>query len=222
MKKWIRFLAIGFLLLIPISGYADLHLRKWSQSLTKKAPPNSGRHKNLNQNLNTNTNSSQSDQSLNTNTNSNSSNTDLRGNTPINGELNNLLSVYILITILAIFLITVSVYFTLPNGAKRSPDAAWIKRERWEALTEKEQQGFAPICPDFVAELRSPDDSLSTLQAKIVEYIENGAQLGLLFDPKTKRVYAYRPEQPMETIENPEAISGDPILTGFILNLKDI
>lgn len=112
--------------------------------------------------------------------------------------------------------------FTLPNGAKRSPDAAWIKRERWEALTEKEQQGFAPICPDFVAELRSPDDSLSTLQAKMVEYIENGAQLGLLFDPKTKRVYVYRPEQPMETIENPAAISGDPILTGFSLNLKDI
>jgi Uma2 family endonuclease len=112
--------------------------------------------------------------------------------------------------------------FTLANGAKRSPDAAWIKRERWEALTEKEQQGFAPICPDFVAELRSPDDSLSTLQAKMVEYIENGAQLGLLFDPKTKRVYVYRPGQPVETLEDPEAISGDPILTGFRLNLKDI
>ena len=73
--------------------------------------------------------------------------------------------------------------FTLPNGTKRSPDAAWIKRERWEALTEKEQEGFAPLCPDFVAELRSPDDSLSTLQDKMAEYVENGAKLGLLFDP---------------------------------------
>lgn len=112
--------------------------------------------------------------------------------------------------------------FTLPNGAKRSPDAAWIKRERWEALTDKEQQGFAPICPDFVVELRSPDDSLPALQVKMAEYIENGAQLGFLFDPKTRRVYVYRTGQPVETLENPETISGEPTLPGFILNLKDI
>jgi Uma2 family endonuclease len=112
--------------------------------------------------------------------------------------------------------------FTLPNGAKRSPDAAWIIRERWDVLTEKEQQGFAPICPDFVAELRSPDDSLSTLQEKMAEYIENGAQLGILFDPKTKRVHIYRPGQPVETLENPESISGEPILAGFRLSLKDV
>jgi Uma2 family endonuclease len=112
--------------------------------------------------------------------------------------------------------------FTLPNGAKRSPDAAWIKRERWELLTEKEQEGIAPICPDFVAELRSADDSLSTLQDKMVEYIENGAQLGLLFDPKMRRVYLYRPGGAVEVLENPETISCDPILPGFILSLKDI
>lgn len=112
--------------------------------------------------------------------------------------------------------------FTLPNGAKRSPDAAWIKRERWEALTEKEQEGFAPLCPDFVVELRSPEDSLSILQEKMVEYQENGAQLGLLIDPKAKRVYVYRPEQTVEVLENPEAVSCDPLLPAFTLSLKDI
>lgn len=112
--------------------------------------------------------------------------------------------------------------FTLPNGAKRFPDAAWIKRERWNALTEKEQQGFAPICPDFVAELRSPDDSLSALQAKMAEYILQGGELGFLFDPKTKRVYVYRSGQTVEILENPETISGEPILAGFLLNLMDI
>jgi Uma2 family endonuclease len=112
--------------------------------------------------------------------------------------------------------------FRLPNGAKRSPDAAWIRRDRWDALTEEEKEGFAPICPDFVMELRSPDDSLSSLQDKMTEYIENGAQLGWLLDPKTKRVYVYRPEKPVECLEQPESVSGDPILVGFVLKLKDI
>ncbi|MEW6212126.1 MAG: Uma2 family endonuclease [Acidobacteriota bacterium] len=112
--------------------------------------------------------------------------------------------------------------FTLPNGAKRSPDAAWIKRERWESLTEKEQEGFAPLCPDFVMELRSPDDSLSTLQDKMVEYIENGAQLGWLFDPKARRVYIYRPGSDLELLDNTETISGESVLPGFVLRLKDI
>lgn len=112
--------------------------------------------------------------------------------------------------------------FTLPNGAKRSPDAAWIRRERWEALTEEEQEVFAPICPDFVLELRSPADKLSMLQDKMLEYMENGAQLGWLIDPKERRVYIYRQGQPEECLENPETIAGDPLLNGFILNVQDI
>lgn len=75
--------------------------------------------------------------------------------------------------------------FTLPNGAKRSPDLAWVRRERWEALTPAEQAVFPPLCPDFVAELRSRSDSSKALQAKMEEYIENGAQLGWLFDLKS-------------------------------------
>jgi Uma2 family endonuclease len=112
--------------------------------------------------------------------------------------------------------------FRLANGAKRSPDATWIKRDRWDALTEQEKEGFAPVCPNFVLELRSPDDSLSSLQDKMTEYIENGAQLGWLIDPKARRVYVYRPGQPVECFEQPEAVSGNPILPGLVLKLKDL
>lgn len=112
--------------------------------------------------------------------------------------------------------------FTLPDGAKRSPDAAWVRRERWDALSEEQQEGFAPLCPDFVAELRSPVDSLGTLQDKMVEYIDNGAQLGWLIDPRHQRVYMYRPGQPEECLENPATIRGDPTLPGFVFNCQEI
>jgi len=112
--------------------------------------------------------------------------------------------------------------FTLPNRAKRSPDAAWVRRERWEALSEEQQEGFAPLCPDFVAELRSPEDSLTALQDKMTEYIENGAQLGWLIDPRQRRVYLYRPGQPEECLEHPATIRGDPTLSGFVFNCHEI
>jgi Uma2 family endonuclease len=112
--------------------------------------------------------------------------------------------------------------FTLPNGAKRSPDAAWVRRDRWEALSEEEQEEFAPLCPDFVIELRSPRDRLSTLQSKMAEYIENGAQLGWLIDPRNKRVHIYRPGRPVEVLESPDSVEGGPVLPGFVMNLVDI
>jgi Uma2 family endonuclease len=112
--------------------------------------------------------------------------------------------------------------FTLPDGAKRSPDAAWVRREEWEALTDDQQEEFAPICPDFVIELRSAKDSITNLQEKMKEYIESGAQLGWLFDAKNKRVYIYRPNQAVESLENPTSISGDPVLPGFIFDPSEI
>ena len=112
--------------------------------------------------------------------------------------------------------------FTLPNGAKRSPDGAWVRREAWEALTAEQQDRYAPICPDFTIELRSPTDTLADLQEKMKEYIENGTQLGWLFDPKNKRVYIYRPNQPPEQVENPSSICGDPVLPGFVFDPGDI
>ena len=112
--------------------------------------------------------------------------------------------------------------FALPNGAKRSPDAAWMKRERWDALTEEQQEGFAPLCPDFVVELRPPEDPLSTLQDKMLEYMDNGAQLGWLIDPIDRCVYIYHPRQPVERLENPTTVSADPILPGFVFDVREI
>src|SRR5919109_3496837 len=98
--------------------------------------------------------------------------------------------------------------FTLPNGAKRSPDLAWVKRSRWEALTQEQREEFPPLCPDFALELRSPSDALATVQAKMREYLDNGAQLGWLIDPIDSRVYVYRSGAPVECLDNPQAISG--------------
>jgi Uma2 family endonuclease len=112
--------------------------------------------------------------------------------------------------------------FTLPNGAKRSPDGAWVRREVWEALTDEQQDRYAPICPDFAIELRSPTDTLSDLQEKLKEYIENGTQLGWLFDPKNKRAYIYRPNQPPELLEDSSSMSGDPVLPRFVFDPREI
>ncbi|MGH1394506.1 MAG: Uma2 family endonuclease [Trichormus sp.] len=113
--------------------------------------------------------------------------------------------------------------FTLSTGAKRSPDASWMKLERWNALSSEQRQVFAPICPDFVIELRSPSDNLQPLKDKMAEYMqEPGVQLGFLIDRKHRRVYIYRPHQPEECLENPETVSVDPVLPGFYLNMSKI
>jgi Uma2 family endonuclease len=115
-----------------------------------------------------------------------------------------------------------STVFRLPNGAKRSPDLAWVCNERWDALTDVEKEKFPPICPDFVVELRSKTDSLKRLREKMAEYIENGAQLGWLIDPLEKKVYVYRPNRAVEILDNPQMVSGEPLLKGFTLEMKTI
>ncbi|MGK7932667.1 MAG: Uma2 family endonuclease [Microcystaceae cyanobacterium] len=112
--------------------------------------------------------------------------------------------------------------FRLPNGANRSPDASWISQARWDALTPEQRQGFAPLCPDFVVEVRSKNDTLKDLRAKMEEYIQNGAKLGWLIDPKNKRVEIYRLGQEVEILENPNQLSGERVLSGFSLNLKRV
>jgi Uma2 family endonuclease len=112
--------------------------------------------------------------------------------------------------------------FTLPNGAMRSPDLSWVRRERWEALSQKQRDQFPPLCPDFVAELRSPTDRLETLQAKLEEYIANGAKLGWLIDPFQKKVHVYRAGEPVQVLENPQTVSGEPLLAGFVLDLAGV
>lgn len=112
--------------------------------------------------------------------------------------------------------------FTLPNGAIRSPDAAWVQRDRWNALTQEQREKFAPLCPDFVVELRSRTDRLADLQEKMQEYMDNGARLGWLLDPIDTRVYIYRPGQPVEMLENPDTLSGDLVLPGFVLPVHEL
>lgn len=112
--------------------------------------------------------------------------------------------------------------FTLPNGATRSPDAAWIKAEKWDALTDEEKASFAPICPDFAIELRSASDTLSGLKAKMQEYIDNGVSLGWLIDRQNRTVYIYRPNREPEVLENPDRVSGEPELPGFSLPMAKI
>jgi len=113
-----------------------------------------------------------------------------------------------------------STLFTLPNTAKRSPDVAWVRNDRWNALSPKEQDEFPPLCPDFVVELRSRTDSLTTLKEKMEEYISNGAELGWLLDPSERRVHVYRAGANPELLEDPQEVSGEPLLKGFVLDVQ--
>ncbi|MDQ3132212.1 MAG: Uma2 family endonuclease [Acidobacteriota bacterium] len=115
-----------------------------------------------------------------------------------------------------------STVFKLPNGAKRSPDLAWIKNERWEKLTDDEQEKFPPLCPDFVVELRPASDSLKNLRNKMTEYIKNGATLGWLIDPIEKKVHVYRKNGETKILKNPESVGGEPLLENFSLEMVKI
>ena len=110
--------------------------------------------------------------------------------------------------------------FTLPNGAVRAPDAAWVRKARLQGLTEEQKERFLPLCPDFAIELRSPSDRLRAVQVKMREYIANGATLGWLIDTPNRRVYVYRPDAEVERLDDPTTLSGDPELPGFVLDLQ--
>jgi Uma2 family endonuclease len=112
--------------------------------------------------------------------------------------------------------------FLLPNGAVRSPDVSWVLKSRWNTLTKEQQGKFAPLCPDFVVELRSPSDLLHDVQAKLDEYIACGARLGWLVDPIGGRVYIYRPGRAVEMLELPLELRGDPELPGLVVDLRPI
>ncbi len=119
-----------------------------------------------------------------------------------------------------------STIFVLPNGARRSPDVSWIKLARWNQLTQQQQDGFPPIAPDFVIELVSKSDlknqRYEDLQAKMQEYLDNGVSLGWLIEPSVKTVEIYRSPQEVEILNNPQTLSGEDVLPGFILDLTEI
>jgi len=112
--------------------------------------------------------------------------------------------------------------FELPNGACRSPDLSWVRQDRWHSLTAEQREGFLPVCPDFVVELRSKTDSIKQLRLKMEEYIENGARLGWLIDPEDKHIEIYRPGQAVEILNRPSTISGETVVPGFTLSLERI
>ena len=117
------------------------------------------------------------------------------------------------------FTFSSSTIFKLPNGADRSPDAAWIRRERWEALTSEQRRKFPPIAPDFVIELRSATDDLEMLRAKMQEYLDAGVRLGGLINPQQQQVEVYRLGQEAQVYELPTELSGEDVLPGFTLSL---
>jgi Uma2 family endonuclease len=113
--------------------------------------------------------------------------------------------------------------FTMPDGSVRSPDAAWLSKEKFEQLTEAQRQKFPPVCPEFVVEVRSPSDGLAALRRKMEDYLANGVQLGFLLDPTAKTATIYRPEQvPEEFVGFEQKLSGELVLPGFMLDLKPL
>ncbi len=112
--------------------------------------------------------------------------------------------------------------FTLTNGAMRSPDASWVERSRLRQLSPAQRERFLPLCPALVVELRSPSDALAPLEAKMVEYVANGALLGWLIDPLRRRVDVYRVGCEVEALEDPGTISGDPEFPGLLLEMQEI
>jgi Uma2 family endonuclease len=112
--------------------------------------------------------------------------------------------------------------FILPNGAMRSPDASWVRRERLTILTAEQKQRSLPLCPDFLIELRSPSDPLAVIEAKLREYAENGARLGWLIDPEERKAHVYKPGEPVGNLSSPDRLCGDPVPSGFTLDPKTI
>jgi Uma2 family endonuclease len=119
------------------------------------------------------------------------------------------------------FAVGSSTGFRLANGAVRSPDAAWVKQERLEAL-DYDPEKFLPLAPDFVIELRSASDSVKELQDKMKEYMDNGVRLGWFINPKDKTVEVYRMGSTLEVLRSPKSLSGKDVLPGFVLDLEEI
>jgi Uma2 family endonuclease len=112
--------------------------------------------------------------------------------------------------------------FVLPNGAERAPDASWVRKDRWDALTAAQRDRFPPLCPDFVVELRSPSDEVDELHEKMREYAANGARLGWLLDPGTRRVWVFEPGSEPACLEDPATLSGGSVLPGLRIVLASI
>jgi Uma2 family endonuclease len=112
--------------------------------------------------------------------------------------------------------------YILPNGAERSPDASFVLRSRLTPLTAEQKRKFLPLCPDFVIELGSPTDRLGPLQEKMAEYVANGALLGWLIDPTDRTISIFRPNEAIQTLNEPATLSGQPEMPDFVLDLAEV
>jgi Uma2 family endonuclease len=112
--------------------------------------------------------------------------------------------------------------FRLPDGSLLSPDASWVRRERWSALSPAQQEGFAPFCPDVVFEIASQSDAVPALRRKMHVYLANGGRLAVLIDPQRRAVEIYTLDGEPVVIESAEIVSLDPTLKGFMLDLRPI
>ena len=111
--------------------------------------------------------------------------------------------------------------FTLPDSSMRSPDAAWIAASRWQSLPKEERQRFAALPPDFIAEIRSPSDSLVKLKAKMTKWIDNGVKLAWLIDPGAQNAWVYRANGEIELVEGVDAVlTGEELLPGLEVPLS--
>jgi len=115
-----------------------------------------------------------------------------------------------------------SMGFRLSDGSLQSPDASWVRRDRWAALTPAQREGFAPLCPDAVFEIRSRSDSLSDLREKMRVYLANAARLAVLIDPQRRAVEVYEPGRELQVREHAESLPLDPVLPGFTFDLRPI
>ncbi|MFK7947362.1 MAG: Uma2 family endonuclease [Saprospiraceae bacterium] len=111
--------------------------------------------------------------------------------------------------------------FTMPDGSVRSPDLSWILNDKWEAIDVEKRERFAPVCPDFLVEIRSKNDSLKILKKKMLNYIEFGCRLGWLIDRYEQKVYIYRNDGSISIVKSfDEKLSGEDVLVGFELDLR--
>lgn len=112
--------------------------------------------------------------------------------------------------------------FQFCTGAVRSPDCSWFSIERVNQFSKEQRRKFLPLAPDFVVEIRSPSDSLPALHGKMREYIDAGVRLGWLIDPDSKTLWTYQLGTEPTQLDNPESVSGDPVLPAFVLKMAAI
>ena len=116
-----------------------------------------------------------------------------------------------------------SAAYILPDKSTLSPDASWFSHATWARVPVAERNKFLPVCPEFVVEVKSPSDRVSTLQAKMQQWLQNGVRLGFLLHTEAELAWLYRPSQPVREVKSYDMeLSGEDTLPGFALDLRPL